>query len=84
MTTQDDRLELFRAGLELSNELAGRPIKTTLRREVQKAADRPPLGQGWNAATGCLCPEHEVPCHRKRRKARRQCSSCIDYCWVEA
>jgi len=28
----------------------------------------------------CICPNHDVPCHRKRRPHRRLCSGCIDYC----
>lgn len=28
----------------------------------------------------CDCPRHETPCHRKRRRQRRQCSACIEYC----
>ena len=91
--TVDDRLELFRAGLTLSDEIAqGQRLELlpppavraratpALRREQLKAADRAPLGGEWTAETGCLCPNHEQPCHRKRRPHRRQCSACIDYC----
>lgn len=31
----------------------------------------------------CDCPDHPIPCHRKPKKARRQCSACIEYCYPE-
>jgi len=28
----------------------------------------------------CSCQAHGIPCHRKRRTGRRQCSTCIERC----
>ena len=29
---------------------------------------------------GCMCQQHEKTCGRRRRKGRRFCSDCIEYC----